>query len=433
MKALTRTALHLIASSALCLAASAPLAGCGSSATPAEDSHIVEIFSWWTQGGEKDALDAMITYHLKAHPEEKIVNAAQQGGGVDAQALLASRIQEGVYPDTFQLNAGWGLRDWASRSAKDGTKYLTALGSMPQAAEWLNSFSPAVLADVSYNGQLYAIPVNVHRTNSLFYNKKIFDDRGLTPPTTLAELFTVCEALATGTNKVIPLAISSQASWTVNLFIFENLLVAKAGPQYFKDFFTGKKSPDDPEILDTLNDALALWKYTDESGKTISWDQAVAQVELGQAAMTVMGDWAKGHFEAAGKKPDVDFGAVPMPGSQEGFIYGPDCFPLMTGAHNPKGAMDLLATFASRDGQDVFNPIKGSIPARKDADKSLFDSISQRTIDDFNTKQVVLGLSGLIPPDVGTALTTAVGTFIDSKDPTIVIQVLKDNYSKFAP
>jgi hypothetical protein len=45
----------------------------------------------------------------------------------------------------------------------------------------------------------------------------------------------------------------------------------------------------------------------------------------------------------------------------------------------------------------------------------------------------VLALSGLIPSEVGSALTNAVGTFIETKDPSGVIQALKDNYSKLSP
>jgi glucose/mannose transport system substrate-binding protein len=428
MKPLTRTSLHLVATALM-----ASLAACGSSSTSvAENSHIVEIFSWWTAGGEKDALDAMLAYHLKAHPEEKIVNAAQVSGDA-AQQVLDGRIAAGAYPETFQLNAGAVLRAYAARKAADGSPLLAPLDTMPEASEWKTAFSPAVLEAVSYNGKMFAVPVNAHRDNTLFYNKKVFDERGLTPPTTLAELFQVCDALAQSTPKIIPLAISSKEPWTVSLFLFENLLVAEAGIQYYQDFFTGKKSPDDPEIAKTLNDGLALWKYTDPSGKVLRWDQAVEQVELGDAAMTVMGDWAKGHFESAGQMPDVDFGALPMPGSQEGFVYGPDCFTLVAGAHNPKGARDLLATFGSRGGQDVFNPIKGSIPARKDADPTVFDSISQRTIVDFNSKQQVLALSGLLTSDVAAALDSAVGTFVETRDPSGLVKALKDNYSKLSP
>src|SRR5438309_11733242 len=150
MKQLTRTSLHLVATAFM-----ASLAGCASSSTSVPgDSHIVEIFSWWTAGGEKDALDAMLAYHLKAHPEEKIVNAAQVSGDA-AQQVLESRIAAGAYPETFQLNAGAVLRDYAARKAADGSALLAPLDSMPEASEWKTAFSPAVLDAVSFNGKMF--------------------------------------------------------------------------------------------------------------------------------------------------------------------------------------------------------------------------------------------------------------------------------------
>jgi glucose/mannose transport system substrate-binding protein len=409
-------------------------AGCGSSAEqpPDQGSTVVEIFSWWTAGGEKNALDALIAYHLHSHPNEEIINAAQQGAD-NAQALLDRRIMDKNYPDMFQLNAGIGLRDWAARTDSDGNKLLASLETLPMAAALKSALPPAVLSAVSVDGQLYAIPVNVHRNNSLFYNKKIFDQNNLTPPTTLDELTQVADALSKAPNKVIPLAVGSREGWTVTMLVFENLMVAKNGGQYFLDYFGGKKTADDPGVVATLNDAAALWKYTDPSGRTLRWDEAVAQVENGQAAMTIMGDWAKGHFESVGQKLDVDFGQIPMPGGQDSFVYNPDCFPLMTGGLNPSGAKDLLATFASIGGEDVFNPLKGSIPARTDADVSLYDAASQRAMVDFRSKQLVMALSGLIPTEVGNAIDTAFYAFADSQNPEDVLTVLRDNYTKFAP
>jgi glucose/mannose transport system substrate-binding protein len=433
VRAPRRTSLGSLAASLLCAASLLPT-GCGSSAEQPTDqgSHIVEIFSWWTAGGEKNALDALLAYHLKAHPNEEIINAAQQGAD-NAQELLEQRITKGNYPDTFQLNAGRGLRDWAARTATNGTKLLSPLDDMPTSATLRAALPAAVLDAVSVDGKLYAIPVNVHRNNSLFYNKKIFDQNNLTPPTTLAELTQVADALSKAPNKVIPLAIGSSEPWTISLFVFENLLVAKNGGQYFHDYFTGQKTADDPGMVATLNDAIALWKYTDPSGRMLRWDEAVAQVENGQAAMTIMGDWAKGHFESVGQHLDVDFGQLPMPGGQDSFVYNPDCFPLMTGAQNRVGAMDLLSTFASIGGEDVFNSLKGSIPARTDADASLYDAASQRAMADFKSKDLELALSGLIPTDVGNAIDTAMGTFVDTQNPEDVLKVLRDNYSKLTP
>ena len=43
---------------------------------------------------------------------------------------------------------------------------------------------------ITYNGEIYSVPANIHRGNVLFYNKKVFADNGLTPPTTWDEFFT---------------------------------------------------------------------------------------------------------------------------------------------------------------------------------------------------------------------------------------------------
>jgi glucose/mannose transport system substrate-binding protein len=121
------------------------------------------------------------------------------------------------------------------------------------------------------------------------------------------------------------------------------------------------------------------------------------------------------------------------PGSQDSFVYNPDCFPLMVGGNNPDGAIGLLSTFASVGGQDVFNPIKGSIPARIDADASHYDVASQRTMTDFQSKQLVLSTSGLIPTASSDAIDRSMATFVDSHNPDDVISVIRDNYPNFKP
>ena len=48
-----------------------------------------------------------------------------------------------------------------------------------------------------------------------------------------------------------------------------------------------------------------------------------------------------------------------------------------------------LKVCASKAGQDAFNPLKGSISARKDADKSLYDDYQKSALDDFQSNQLV--------------------------------------------
>lgn len=64
----------------------------------------VEVFSWWTGGGEAAGLDAMIKVFNEQHPDISFVNAAVAGGaGTNARAVLATRLQANDPPDSFAL------------------------------------------------------------------------------------------------------------------------------------------------------------------------------------------------------------------------------------------------------------------------------------------------------------------------------------------
>ena len=57
-------------------------------------ANTIEIFSWWTAGGEADGLEAMFKEFSKKHPQLEIINATVAGGaGTNAKAVLATRIR----------------------------------------------------------------------------------------------------------------------------------------------------------------------------------------------------------------------------------------------------------------------------------------------------------------------------------------------------
>ncbi|HRW94112.1 MAG TPA: carbohydrate ABC transporter substrate-binding protein, partial [Thermotogota bacterium] len=70
------------------------------------------------------------------------------------------------------------------------------------------------------------------------------------------------------------------------------------------------------------------------------------------------------------------------------FMIVSDTFGLPKGAPNPENALKWLKTIGSVEAQDIFNPLKGSIPARVDADKSKYDVYLQWSMADFSTKSL---------------------------------------------
>ncbi|MBN1146171.1 MAG: carbohydrate ABC transporter substrate-binding protein, partial [Anaerolineales bacterium] len=68
---------------------------------PEEAKSQLEIFSWWTAGGEADGLNAMFGIYGDKYPGVEIVNATVAGGaGSNAKAVLATRMQGGDPPDS---------------------------------------------------------------------------------------------------------------------------------------------------------------------------------------------------------------------------------------------------------------------------------------------------------------------------------------------
>lgn len=73
----------------------------------------VEVFSWWTGGGEEAGLNALIEVFNAENPGVEFINAAVAGGaGTNARAVLATRLQAGDPPDSFQGHAGAELMDY---------------------------------------------------------------------------------------------------------------------------------------------------------------------------------------------------------------------------------------------------------------------------------------------------------------------------------
>ena len=68
-------------------------------------------------------------------------------------------------------------------------------------------------------------------------------------------------------------------------------------------------------------------------------------------------------------------------------------FRLPKGAPNRENAIAWLRVLASREGQDAFNPNKGSIPVRSDPDVSLYDEYLQQSMEEWQTFELLHSLA----------------------------------------
>ena len=118
--------------------------------------------------------------------------------------------------------------------------------------------------------------------------------------------------------------------------------------------------------------------YTNSDAASLTWQDAGKLVADGKAAFNIMGDWQDGYFsgtKAGGNlalKPNVDYGWRPCPGTDGSTTGSPTasrCRRAPRTAPPPSSGWRFLG---SKKAQDTFNPVKGSIPARQDANAKLY-------------------------------------------------------------
>ncbi|MCX7845616.1 MAG: ABC transporter substrate-binding protein [Dictyoglomaceae bacterium] len=339
----------------------------------------LEIFSWWTAGGEAEGLQALFDIFNKKYPNVEIINATVAGGaGAQAKAVLKTRMLGGDPPDTFQVHAGHELIDtWVK------TGFMEPITSLYKEEGWTKVMPKGILDIVSYKGEYWSVPVNIHRANVLWYNKKIFEDNKLTPPKTFDEFFKVADALKA--KGIIPLALGTKDGWEA-AHVFETVLIGKLGAEGYKGLWTGKTKWADPKVKDALETFKKMLTYvnTDHSART--WDEACALIVEGKAAMNIMGDWAVGYFYA---KEFKDFGWILAPGNTGIFDALSDSFGLPKKVKNRANVVAFLKVLGSKEGQEAFNIKKGSIPARTDVDKTKFPEYQRSAMEDWLKHTIV--------------------------------------------
>ena len=251
----------------------------------------------------------MFDIYRAKYPTVQIINATVAGGaGSNAKAVLDTRMRGGNPPDSFQVHAGHELIDsWVVRERWSPSRSCsrTTAGS--------TAFPRDLIDIISYKGEIYSVPVNIHRSNVLWYNKKIFADNGLVPPKSFEQLVKSATPLPAKASR--PLALGDNGIWA-SVHLLESVLLATMGPARYKGLWTGATAWDGGELRTALSRFATLLRYVNTDHATLSWDAAAQYVIDGKCAMTVMGDWAEGYFKAKGVHAEQGVRLGPLPRHQ---------------------------------------------------------------------------------------------------------------------
>ena len=275
-----------------------------------------EVIHWWTSGGEAAAVKVFADQFTKAGGTW--IDSAV-AGAANARNAAISRTVAGNPPTAMQLNTGKQFDELVEGDL------LADVDAVATEGNWKSVMPAAIIAAATRNGKMYAVPINIHGQNWLWYNKAVLASVGAAEPKTWNDALAILEKLKAD-GKVIPLAFSGQKNWEQNLF--NAVMIGVGGGQMWTGIL-GKRDVALAQSAEFKQVAVTYKKlkdYVDAGAPGRNWNDATNMVIQGKAGMQIMGDWAKGEFVAAGKVPETDYGCTVLSNGSGGYVMGGDVF-----------------------------------------------------------------------------------------------------------
>lgn len=341
----------------------------------------LEIFTWWASGGEAAGLAGMTTEFERLNPNTPFINASVAGAaGVNAKGVLVSRMQAGNPPDTFQAHAGEELSSYVKAGQIEDVSFLY------KQEGWDKVFPKDLIKTLTTNGKIYSVPVNIHRSNVLWWSPAAAKKAGITkaPASLDAMIADMKKFKKAGIDGI---ALAGNGDWAI-AHLFDYVLLASMGPDKFDGLWKGTTKWNGPEVKKAIGQFAKVLSYGNSS-KSLDWPDAGKLVTTGKAGFFIMGDWASSQWQSEGLKLGKDYTWAPGPGTAGVYQWLSDSFTLPKGAVNRDAGIAWLKVCGSKAGQDAFNPKKGSISARTDSDPKLYDSYLQAAMKSWKKDRLV--------------------------------------------
>jgi len=327
-----------------------------------------QVMHWWTSGGESRAVAVFAKEYEKRGG--KWIDGASVGPQAEHAAVL-NAIAGGNPPAAFQWNIGVAVRQLAEQGL------LANLDDLAKAGDWSRHLPPLLVKNITVDGHVIAVPVNLHGANWMFYSTKVFGDLNMAPPKTWDEFLAEADKIkAAG---YLPIAMGGNAQQTG--WLFYTMLAGVGGKEVYRKVFVDHDAAaaGSEGVRHAFETMGKIRQYADAGGANRKWNDTLALVETNKAAFMIAGDWAKGDFSAAGMTPGKEYGCTLAPGTQDAYVMTVDvfAFPKVKNPDQVAAQRKLAELMMDPAVQVEFNKYKGSLPARLDADVESLDACAQ--------------------------------------------------------
>jgi raffinose/stachyose/melibiose transport system substrate-binding protein len=333
----------------LLLVAALLLAACGQQpsggGSAATGPVTIRFFHKWPEPEHMEFYNFVIQEYEKTHPNVKIVmeSVADEPYKDKIRVLMAS----GEVPDIYFSWAG----EFSWKFARGGQ--ALDLTDAVMNSDWKDKIILSAVEPYKWQGKIYGVPMRIN-AKFMVYNKAMFEQYGLQPPTTWDEFLAVCETLKQ--NGVTPIAFGDEFPWAASHYIgdFNAKLVDPAVRQ--ADYLLTAPAEQlftDPGYVEALSRFQLLMDkgYFNEGPNGISHSGARSSFIAGKAGMMYI-ELEEFVTVADGMGADA-FGFFQFPsgtggkGDQKLLTGAPDGFMVYSKTKHPQEAIDFLKFLTS--------------------------------------------------------------------------------------
>lgn len=214
------------------------LAGCSSAG---DDDGSTEItFLTTNDAPNPEVADALVEAFEAENPDVS-VTVEIRPGGTEGDNLIKTRLSTGEMADVFFYNSGSLLQ------ALNPDSSLVDLSDQ----EWVGSLTEEFVPVVSTENGTYGAPLGASFAGGIVYNKPLYEELGLTVPTTWDEFMANNEKIAAEGDGAAPVIQTYGETWTSQLFVlgdFANVLAVD--PEWAEQYTAHQRSyAEEPALL----------------------------------------------------------------------------------------------------------------------------------------------------------------------------------------
>ena len=324
---------------------------------PADEGKVELTVATYADPFEVEMVTEQAEAYMEENPDVELTIEPIAG---DFWEVLKTRMVAEDEPDIFYMDL------FQAAQFIDAGK-LAPLDDMLTEEE-LADFEPALLNGFKgADGSQYGIPKDFS-TLGLYYNKQMFEDAGLQPPTTWEELEETAKAFTK--DGVVGLSLQNGID-RVQPFFYSN------GGSMLKDGVPTLNDPKNIEAYEYWNDLLKNGYAQTPQQLGVGWNgDAFAS---GIAAMTIEGTWmVNSMLEVA---PDLEYGVVPIPQAEKpASMQFTVAYSMSNNTEHPEEAKEVIKYLTSTEQQLVIAEAGKSMPSRKSALETFKTNFPERKV-----------------------------------------------------